>query len=54
MPYSRNEDLPPSVQGTLPPHPRTSSAPAFNNAWHLPSCLASWMRPPCFASPGER
>ncbi len=34
MPYSRNEDLPPSVQGTLPPHAQDIYRAAFNNAWH--------------------
>jgi len=33
MPYSRNEDLPPSVQHVLPPHAQDIYRAAFNNAW---------------------
>ncbi len=34
MPYSRNEDLPPAVQGALPSHAQDIYRAAFNSAWH--------------------
>lgn len=33
MPYSTNEDLPPSVRAHLPPHAQDIFRAAFNNAW---------------------
>jgi cation transport regulator len=33
MPYSVNDDLPPSVKNHLPPHAQDIYRQAFNNAW---------------------
>jgi cation transport regulator len=34
LPYGRNEDLPPAVQGVLPPHAQDIYRAAFNSAWN--------------------
>lgn len=33
MPYSSNDDLPPSVSNHLPPHAQDIFREAFNHAW---------------------
>lgn len=33
MPYSRDEELPPAIRRTLPPHAREIYRAAFNSAW---------------------
>lgn len=33
MPYTTNEDLPPGIKGSLPPHAQDIFRGAFNSAW---------------------
>ena len=33
MPYADNDDLPPSVRASLPPHAQDIYREAFNHAW---------------------